>query len=74
MIKNYRAILGAGVWSLAVRGGRVVDFPEKFEKFLVGDFCGVVDDLDGFGVSCFVGADLLVGGVFKKAARVSCGS
>ena len=66
-----RAVLRAGVGTLAVEGGRVVGVPKKVDDFLVGNFRRVVGDLHDFGVSGSAGADLLVGRVFGLSAGVA---
>lgn len=71
VIKNGGAILCADVGALAIEGGRVVDFPEDFEQVLERDLSRVVDYFDGFGVACFVGADVFVSRIFEAACRVT---
>ena len=68
-----RAVLGADVGPLAVRGGRVVDRPEDVEELVVGDLLGVVVDLDDLGVAGPAGADVAIGRVGERPARVADG-
>ena len=53
MVEDSRAVLGAGIWPLAVRGRGIVHFVEEFEELSVGDFGGVVGYLESF---CVCGA------------------
>ena len=53
--------------------GRVMNIPKGGKEVLVGDFIGVVGDLEDFCVSGLVGADLFVGGVLGVSAHVADG-
>src|SRR5262249_32339704 len=71
MEKDRRTVLSAGVRSLPVQRGRIVIFPKNVQQYLVGDHGRVKLDLHGFGVSCTVGTDLLVGRLFDVSPYIS---
>ena len=50
VVEDAAAVLRAGVWALAVGGGRVVHAVEVLDQAAVGDLRGVEDNLEGFGV------------------------
>ena len=66
-----RAVLVADVRALPVQLRRVVLGEEDGEQLLVGDALRVVGDLDDLGVARAVAADLLVGRVRGRAARIA---
>ena len=71
-IENFRAILRAGVWALAIPlRGIVSDGKVGHEKLAVGDLRRIEDDLDAFGVAGDTEADSFVGGRFQVAAGVA---
>lgn len=55
MVKDGGAVLGATITTLAILGGGVVHFIEKFEEGGVGEGGGVVGYLEGFGVCVALG-------------------
>lgn len=71
-IEDSRTVLSSGVRALTIQGCRVMYLPKYIEQLLVGDLFGVILDENGFCVAGSVSADLLVGGFFCMAARVSC--
>lgn len=50
VVEDAAAVLGADVRALAVGGGGVVHAVEVLDQAAVGDFGGVVDDLERFGI------------------------
>jgi len=57
IVKEYRRpVLRSHVWSLAIHRCRVVHLEKEFQKFLVGDFGRVIQNLECFGVFCNVNA------------------
>lgn len=50
VVENGRAVLGTNIGSLAVLGGGIVHLVEELEEGAIGDFFGVVDYLQSFGV------------------------
>jgi hypothetical protein len=69
------AVGGSYVRTLAVELGGVVDYGEEdLEEFAVGNFGGVEDDFDGFGVAGGFGGDLVVGsGIGGASGIAGCG-
>lgn len=67
------AVLAADVVTLAVEAGGIDDFEVLFSEGLQADYTGVVADVDGFGVACLLGANLLVGGVGGKPIGIPRG-
>src|SRR5438477_10775423 len=55
MIRSDRAILRSCIGTLSIQGGRIVIRPENVEKLIVTDLRRVELQLDGLGVSGFVG-------------------
>ena len=70
-----RAVLGADVVAMPVGAGRVVVLPESAQQRLAtrSDDGGVVDRPHRLGMAGGPGADLLIGGVRRRAAHVSDG-
>jgi len=71
VVEDGRAILGTNIGSLAVLGGGIVHLVEELEKGTVGDFFGVVDYLQGFGVTSASTAHGSVPWVLAITANVS---
>src|SRR5262249_22068656 len=71
VIEDDRAVLRAVVGPLGVERRRVVALPEDLEQVVVGDFRGVVFDLDDLGVPGQPGADHVVGRVRGVAPGVA---
>lgn len=69
VVEDDRAVLSANIRTLAIGGGGVMHAVEEFDKVGVVDLViwGVVD-LDGLGVVCGSGADL----VMRKRSTMSC--
>src|SRR4051795_13158793 len=72
-VVDRRPVLRADVVALAHALGRVVALPEEPEHLLVAGEKRVEDDEDGLGVAGATRADLLVGRVRRRAARVADG-
>ncbi len=64
------SVLRAHIQLLTVAGGRVVNGPEQIEQLVVVDLVWIEEELDGLGVSCTSGADLLVGRINERSPRV----
>src|SRR5690606_32056114 len=69
--KNYAAVLRANVGALAVKRGRVVEFPEDLEECFITYFLRVVSYFNYFSVAGGTGANFFVGRVFGLAAFVA---
>ena len=65
------AILGADIVALAHPLRGIVALPEGLQQTLIGNLGGVEDDQHHFVVAGAAGADFLVAGVGREAARVS---
>ena len=73
-VEDGRAVGSADVGALAVELSRVVgNSEEDAQEGAGGDFGGVVDNLDGFGVAGGFGDDLFVGGGVGGAAGIAGG-
>ena len=59
-VEDGGAVGGAGVRTLAIECGGVVDGEEDAEELAVGEARRVVNDFDGFGVVCGFGGDVVV--------------
>ena len=73
VIKNHGTILVADIGSLAIQRGRIVIRPEDVEELIVTDDGRIELHLHHFGVPGVVAADIFVGRIFRRAARVSDG-
>src|SRR5262245_37002877 len=71
MEEHGRTVLRAYVRTLAIQRGRVVILPKHIEQLAVGYARGIKFDLDHFGVTGSIGADVAIGGVRKRAAHVA---
>lgn len=60
VVEDTGAVLRARVWALLVMGGWVMHAVEVLDEVGVGNFLGVVGELDGFGVTTTTRADLAV--------------
>lgn len=72
-VENTRAILRTNIGALTVSLREVVGFKKEGGEFFVADLVGIEGDFDGFGMSGFSGAYLLVGGVGDVASGVADG-
>ena len=70
-IEDRGSILCAIVRPLPVKLGRIVHGEEDLEKLTIGDLRGIVDDLDGFGVSGRAGTHDVVVGRGLSASGIS---
>jgi len=70
-VEDRRAVLGAYVRALAIKGGRVVDGEEDVQQVREGDDGGVEGDLHGLGMPRGAAANLFIGGVWAFAASVA---
>lgn len=66
MVEDARAVLGARIWTLAVRGCGIMHLVEEFEELSVSDFRWVVCDLQGFGICSFCELSLLLSDKVKE--------
>src|SRR5215469_5089221 len=71
MIENCRTVLCSPVRPLAVQLRGIVILPKHLEQILIGNLGRVVLNLDRFGVSGAIGANIFVGGVWEMAASVA---
>ena len=71
VVEDQRAVLGADVGALAHALRGVVPLPEQLQQVLVAGLGGVVGDEHDLGVAGAGAADLLVGGVGRRAAGVA---
>jgi len=65
--------LRAEIGPLPIHGGRIVNLPKQLQELFVRHQRGIVLDLDHFGVTALVGADLAIGRMFEPAAHVAGG-
>jgi hypothetical protein len=73
LVKNYRTILCSRVGSLPIQSRRVMRIPKIVQQFFVGNFLRVIFDLRDFRVAGGAGADVMIGGVLRLAARETAG-
>jgi len=71
VIEDCRTILCALIGALLVQCGRVVDREENLQDFPVRNLGRIESHLNCFGVAGAVGADLLIGGINGRGARVA---
>ena len=71
MIKNDGAILRTNIRPLPIASGRVVITPKNIEQVLVAHLRGIEFDFDHFRMTGVMAANLFVGRVFRRAARIS---
>ena len=69
--ENNGAVLRAHVVALAVQGGGVVGAKKDGQQVLVGNFCGVEGDFNGFGVTRAAAANSFVAWVRGGATGVT---
>lgn len=50
VVEDGAAVLGSDIWPLPVQSSRIMHLVEEFDELAVGDFLGVEDDLQGFGI------------------------
>ena len=72
-VEDRGTVGGADVGALAVESGGVMNGEEDLEELAVGDFGGVEDDFDGFGVAGGFGGYLVVGGGVGRTSGVTGG-
>jgi len=73
MIKNHGSVLRADIGTLPIHRGWIVAGPENIKQFLITDLGGIELDLHGFGVTSFICANIFVGWVLFRSARVADG-
>lgn len=69
-IKNGCSVLGASVYKLTIRVGRIYLFPEGIEKLPVGYFGRVKDNLNSFSMAGHTGTYLFIGWAFFVSTYV----
>src|SRR5689334_9959853 len=71
MVEDRRAILRADIVALTIERRRVVEREEHLQNIVEGDLRRVECDLNNFGMAGVAVADLAVGRVTNRAARVA---
>jgi hypothetical protein len=71
MVEDGGAVLSAGVASLAVQGGRIMDGEEYVQKVRIRDDLRVKTNLNDLGMTGGPFTDLAIAGVGDPAARVT---
>src|SRR5688572_11970323 len=71
MRKHDGAILRAVVGPLAIQRSGIVIGEEDIEQTVIVHFCGIVSDLNDFGVARRIAADLAVGRILHRAPRIA---
>jgi hypothetical protein len=71
VIENPGAILSSHVGTLPVRSCWIMVLPKHLEKFLIGNLGGIKLNLNNFRMTCFIGADVLVGWILQRSPHIA---